>query len=269
MRYATFGNITDYIDLPQVAFWVFFLFFVGLCYWLRMQDKREGYPTKQSPFSSVQSNGILPMPDPHTYLTIEDGPVVAPHDQVQIQQNARPLYPFDGTPLSPVGNPLLAGIGPGAWVMRREGPALTEQGEEALQPLRVMHEWSLFKGETDPRGMVVFDRRYNRIGVVREIWIDRGARIMRMLEVDLDAGLSAGPVLVPIYHTVIKERERTVRVTALLAHQFAEVPRPVAPNSITGREEERLNAYFAAGRFYAGSTLTEPPASAPLWGGVL
>ena len=37
-----FRNVTQYIDLPQLAFWLFFLAFVAICYFLRKNDKREG-----------------------------------------------------------------------------------------------------------------------------------------------------------------------------------------------------------------------------------
>ncbi len=68
-------------------------------------------------------------------------------------------------------------------------------------------------------------------------------------------------VLVPIYHTVISEKQRTVQVTALRDFQFAGIPMPASLDRITGQEDERLNAYFAAGHFYRNSGLTEGSAS--------
>ena len=127
---------------------------------------------------------------------------------------------------------------------------LTEHGDLLLQPLRLLPEWSMAKGEADPRGMRVFDWRWQPVGVVRDVWVDRGIKIIRILEVDLDPALGEGPVLVPIYHTEVREGAREVRVTALRFDQFAEVPRLADPDRITGREDERLNAYFAAGNFY-------------------
>ena len=35
---------------------------------------------------------------------------------------------------------------------------------------------------------------------------------------------------------------------------------PVDPGLVTAREDERLNAYYAAGRFYRDTALTDPPA---------
>ena len=251
MNLGAFGNITSYIDLPQVAFWLFFLFFLGLVYHNRRWDKREGYPMKASPFSSEASLGFPEPPrDPEVYILNEGGTTVAPHFYAPGPTHAEPLYQFAGTPLSPLGNPLLAGIGPGSYVLKRDEPMLTEGGLLLLQPLRLLEDWSVTKHEADPRGMRVFDWRWEPVGVVRDVWVDRGIKIIRILEVELDPGLGAGPVLVPIYHTVIRESAREVRVTALRFDQFADVPRPASPDRITGQEDERLNAYYAAGNFF-------------------
>ena len=266
MNHGVFGNITELIDLPDAAFWTFFVLFVLLCIWLRREDKREGYPMRASPFTDEQLLGFPTPPPPHTYLLNEGGTLQAPHLYEQAPTHAVPLHGHDGTPFSPVGNPLLAGIGPGAWVKRRMGPDLTETGEEIYQPMRVMSGWAIAPGETDPIGMAVFDRRFRPIGRVVDVWIDRGSNVIRMFEVLPPPDLAVGPVLVPIYHTVIKERAREVRVTALHAHQLADIPRPARPTSITAQEHEQLNAYFAAGRFYANSPLTDPPPGRrPFW----
>lgn len=36
--------ITDYIDTAQLVLYAFWFFFFGLVYYLRREDKREGYP---------------------------------------------------------------------------------------------------------------------------------------------------------------------------------------------------------------------------------
>ena len=251
MNYGAFGNITQHIDLPQIAFWLFFLFFLGLVYHNRRWDKREGYPMKASPFSSEPSLGFPEPPtDREVYVLNEGGFTTSPHFYEPGPTNAEPLYQFAGTPLSPLGNPLLAGIGPGSWVQKKDAPALTEHGDLLLQPLRLLPEWKVTRGEADPRGMKVFDWRWERVGTVRDVWVDRGIKIIRMLEVELLPTVGGGHVLVPIFHTAIRESAREVRVTALRYYQFAEVPRLVNPDLITGPEDEQLNAYYAAGNFY-------------------
>ena len=38
------ASFTGTFDLAELAFYVFVLFFLGLVYYLRREDKREGYP---------------------------------------------------------------------------------------------------------------------------------------------------------------------------------------------------------------------------------
>ena len=313
MRYGVFGQISNQLDIPTLAFWVFALFFVGLVFWLQRESKREGYPLKASPFTTELLDGFPPPPAGElTYILNEGGTTDAPHFYEQPPTHSRPMHQFDGTPFRPLGNPLLAAIGPGSWVMKKDVPALTERGDRLLEPLRAMHEWSIERQDADPRGMAVFDWRWNEVGRVVDVWIDRGIKIIRMLEVELRDDLRAGyvpgsaprnatdgvlggapegvpgdvpgsvaghvqgsmpgnvqgsmpgNVLVPIYHTEIREKSRRVRVTSLWAHQFADVPMPATLGEITGQEEERLNAYYSAGFFYRADPLTAPPlGSAP------
>ena len=68
----------------------------------------------------------------------------------------------------------------------------------------------------------------------------------------------------PIFHTEIDERAREIRITALEAHQFADLPMPRTPDVITAREDDRLNAYFAAGHFHRDTDAASPPAGSKL-----
>ena len=257
------GSITYHIDLAETAVMLFFLGFLGVVWYLRRLDKREGFPMKASPFDARPLLGF-PLPDAKAYLLEEGGTTVAPHHYEQPPMGAVPLYRFDGTPMTPVGNPLLAAIGPGAWVMRRDEPMLTEKGELMLAPLRTSEEWSVEEGDADPRGMVVRDRRFVKVGVVHDVWVDKSIKILRLLEVELRAGLASGRILVPIFHAEVDERAREIRITALEAHQLADLPMPVKPDEITAREDERLNAYFAAGYFYRDTEATfRPPGFKP------
>ena len=264
MRYGVFGQISNQIDIPTLASWAFVLFFVALVFWLQRQSKREGYPLRASPFTTELMDGFPPPPEKLTYILNEGGTTEAPHYFEQAPTSARPMHLFDGTPFLPVGNPLLAGIGPGSWVMKKDEPAVTERGELELQPLRALPEWSIEKEDADPRGMIVYDWRWTEVGRVADVWVDRGSKIIRMLEVETNAEIHPGRVLVPIFHAVIREKTRKMRVTALWAHQFADVPMPAKPDMITGREEERLNAYYAAGRFYRNDPTVAPISRAAL-----
>ena len=38
------GEITAYLDVAQVVLYAFWIFFAGLVFYLRREDRREGYP---------------------------------------------------------------------------------------------------------------------------------------------------------------------------------------------------------------------------------
>ena len=48
------GAITGYIDVAQVTLYVFWVFFSGLIFWLRQEDRREGYPLESDPTGKVK-----------------------------------------------------------------------------------------------------------------------------------------------------------------------------------------------------------------------
>ena len=245
-----FGSLTEHIDTAETAVWLFFIAFAGAIYYLRKLDKREGYPMKASPLDATSLIGFPAPPAPKIYPLMEGATTVAPHHYPQPPSTARPLHRFDGTPLIAVDDPLTTPLGPGAWVMRREEPMLTEKGEPMLHPLRLLPDWSVLHGDLDLRGRPVLDRRYFVVGTVHDLWIDRSMKILRLLEVRLHDAPPGDHVLVPIFRVDVREADREVRVTSLEAHQFAGIPRPEHPDVIGAREEERINAYFAAGRFY-------------------
>ncbi len=247
MRQA--GAITDYIDVAQAAWWLFFLAFIGIVLLLLREDRREGYPKDSLGLEPLAGPQLLPPSRPMLRL---DGTATAqPHHDPAPPVRAHPLFRFAGSPLVPDGNPLTSAVGPGTYTMRRDEPFLMVDGTHQVQPLRAAEGWEVMPGETDLRGMRVLDIRFLPVGRVEELWVDRGVKILRYLEISLDEGQGADPVLLPIHHCDVDERERDIRVTALHQGQFNDVPRLRAPDSITAREEDMVNSYYAGGRFHS------------------
>jgi photosynthetic reaction center H subunit len=56
----------------------------------------------------------------------------------------------------------------------------------------------------------------------------------------------------------INGRWRQVKVRAILAGQFANVPAIASPNQVTKREEDRIVGYYAGGTLYASPTRMGP-----------
>jgi photosynthetic reaction center H subunit len=248
------GAITGYIDVAQVALYTFWLFFAGLIYYLRREDKREGYPL-------VGENGLVQgfpqAPPPKTFLLANGGTVTAPRVEApQPSFSAEPVAAWPGAPMQPLGNPLLAAVGPGASALRSDSPDLMWGGSELrVVPLRVATDHFLDEESPDPRRMMAVGADGVVAGVVSDAWVDRAEAVIRYLEVALTGG---GSVLVPMPLIRVNDTAGTIAVKSIMGAQFADAPRLASPDQVTLREEDRIAAYFASGNLFADPIRMEP-----------
>ena len=56
------GAITGYIDVAQLVLYAFWIFFAGLIFYLRREDKREGYPLESDRAGRVDRPGLSRLP---------------------------------------------------------------------------------------------------------------------------------------------------------------------------------------------------------------
>ena len=143
-----------------------------------------------------------------------------------------------------------AGIGPAAFADRKDEPLYARKDMIQMLPLRELPEWRIAEGDADPRGMTVIGADGAVAGVGRDIWIDRSVKILRYIEVEVTAATPPRRALLPIYYADVRRRRNEIRVPALRAAQFADIPSLREPNRITAREEDRVNAFFSGGFFY-------------------
>jgi photosynthetic reaction center H subunit len=92
-------------------------------------------------------------------------------------------------------------------------------------------------------------------GTVSEVWVDRSEYMVRYIEVQL--ANSSKRVLVPMTMVVVQGGRKRVKVNALLASQFENIPQLSGSDQITRDEEERVCAYVGAGTLYATPARTE------------
>jgi photosynthetic reaction center H subunit len=251
------GAITGYVDVAQIVLYVFWAFFFGLIVYLIRENKREGYP-----LHSVNGpvEGWPPRPWPKTYLLEGGATVVVPNDVVSPQKlNAEPAFGWngDGVPIEPVGDPLVAGVGPGSWADRADVPELTFGGVPKLVPLRTLPDYTVATLGRDPRGDAVIGGDGETGGTCVDIWVDTSEAIVRLLEVSVPlADGATRNVLLPI--NFARLTRRGVRVPALHAAQFAGVPGTRDAHQVTMLEEEKIMAYWGAGLLYASPERAEP-----------
>ncbi len=252
------GAITGYIDVAQVVLYVFWVFFAGLIYYLRRENQREGYPLDPGPNSDVKVTGF-PVP-PTKYFLLEDG------SRVPSPNPDRMDWPVDlkhvqlrgaggGAPFEPTGNPMLDGVGPGAYANRADEPEHTTAGTPKIVPLRNDTDYGVAQTQgRDPRGMPIVGADGEVGGTVVDLWVDRPESLFRYLEVER-----------------VRQRTQRARAAELGAHPRR--PRhlqgdhgravradPGDPQSrqVTLLEEEKIFGYFGGGTLYADPRRVEP-----------
>lgn len=243
------------LDVAELAFYLFFGFFLCLVIYLRREDRREGYPLEDEVTGRAEVvNAVMQFariktfkmpfgrPDTHSPNKHRDA----------LDVNARRAEPFRGSPLVPNGDPMLAGVGPGSYANRRDEPDLNLHGEPRIVPMSSQPGVVIERRDPDPRGATVVGCDGATAGTVSDIWMDTADVLARYLEVDT----GSRKVLVPM--TAVSAGNKLCKIDAITAAQFANIPGIANAATITKLEEERIVAYFGAGYLYATPSRQEP-----------
>lgn len=255
--------VTGYIDVAQIMIYLFWAFFAGLILYLRREDKREGYPLESERSDRIRVQGFPGIPSPKVFDLGDGSSFEAPHDETDDRSiDAVPTAKWLGAPLEPVGDPMLAAVGPGSYANRAERPELTTEGELRVRPMRDLPDYQVEGRDPDPRGMAVIGADDLRAGTVEDLWVDVAESQARYLEVEVagSPGAVEQPrrVLLPIAMSRIRSGPREVRVTSILSTQFTAVPETRDTDRVTMREEDQITAYYGGGYLYATPARQEP-----------
>ncbi|WP_037502399.1 photosynthetic reaction center subunit H [Sphingomonas jaspsi] len=249
------GYIVGTIDLAALALYAFALFFLCLVFWLRREDRREGYPLEDELTGAIETvGGPLHSASTKSFaLPFGRGTVTAPtKGREPVDISAERYENFGGAPYVPLGNPFFAGVGPGAFAERAKWPDQDAHGNPRIVPIGSADGIHVASRSVDPRGLPVYGADGAKAGTVSDLWVDRAEHIIRYLAVDT----GGGSVLAPMAMAVVK-RDRVV-VDAINAADFAAAPKPAAADQITRNEEERIVAYFGTGYLYANADRMGP-----------
>lgn len=248
-------QLTSGLDVAMLVFWAFVLFFVCLVFYLRREDRREGYPLEDEMSGRLDTpGGAMHTASTKSFLLpFGHGIVTAPtQGREPVAIAARRTERFSGAPYAPTGDPLVDGIGPAAWADRAKRPDLDMEGHPRIVPLSSAPDFWVAKEDSDLSGWPVVGADGVIAGTVSDLWIDRADRLVRYIQIGTDG------VLAPMMMAKVDRRRRCVVLDALNAAQFAGVPRLESPTQITLYEEERVAAYFGGGYLYANAARQEP-----------
>ena len=250
------GALLAHLDVAQIVFSAFMLFFVGLVFYLRREDRREGYPLESEVQGHFKARNVIWIPEPKTFIRPDGRKVKAPNyvaDERPI--SARKTEPWPGAPLEPVGDPLAANVGPGSWTERRDEPYQTAEGHDLLAPLRIATNYGVPQESANPIGFEVVGTDGAAAGAITDLWVDRAESMVRYYEAALTGGKR---ILLPVYFADVSSSRRRVTVKALTGAQIAGVPATRNPDRVTLLEEDKISAYYGAGTLYATPDRTEP-----------
>ena len=252
------GAITSYIDVAQIALYTFWVFFAGLIYYLHREGKREGYPLESDRSGGrITVQGWPSVPEPKAYLLRDGRVVMSPNFSGSNQPlGGTPSVNHPGAPLEPIGDPMLAAVGPGSYADRADIADTTAEGDLRIVPLRAAPGFEVAHRDPDPRGMPVIGADGAVAGTVRELWVDRAEVLFRYLEVEVPMQGGSRRVLLPMNFSRIGDR--SVKVRSILAGQFAQVPGTRHPDAVTLLEEDKIMGYYGGGTLYATPGRQEP-----------
>lgn len=243
-----------HVDLAQVALYMFWVFFAGLVIYLQRENMREGYPLRNDTDEVPANESLWPLPAPKTFILRDGrGTVTVPslafeEGHMRTELGLAPSSMATGSPWVPTGDPMIDGVGPAAWAPRRDIPELDAHGEVKIRPMSQLSEFHISMGR-DPRGLPVVGGDGEVVGRVIDMWIDVPEQLVRYLVVDLNPEGSGQTRLVPMAMSrVMSDR---VRVRALYAHNWADIPTLRTTDQVTLLEEEKIMAYVAGGTLYA------------------
>ncbi|MEM9383734.1 MAG: photosynthetic reaction center subunit H [Pseudomonadota bacterium] len=255
------GEITSYIDVAQVALYLFWAFFASLVIYLQRESKREGFPQEEDGLlpNAVdrESVGFPPMPASKEYH-LEDGTIVTTPAQTGDQRELAlsPLHAWPGTPFEPTGNPMVDGVGPASWAERDDVPDMTHEGRPKVMPMRNAETFEIAKGDPDPRGMAVLGADDVSAGEVADLWVDTEEVLIRYLEVELSG--SDRKVLLPMTFSRVDPKAKQILVSSITSEQFADVPTSANPEIVTRLEEDKIVGYYGGGKLYAKPSRRDP-----------
>lgn len=261
-------------DVAELAFILFFIFFIGLVLYLNRESRREGYPLEHEQSGIIESQESLFDGEKKTFI-LPNGrgtyvPEDVPRDEFSKLGNiqAKQAFGAGGAPWVPTGNPMKDGLGPAAYTARADYPDLTFEGAPRIVPIRdSVHGLMIAAQDMNPVGLPVYGADKKKAGTISDVWVDQSESLIRYVEVTTNSGKK---VLAPMGFVAVQgesflggilpfdDQTALADIEAIRSDQFDDVPGIATPGQITRREEDQIQAYYGGGYLYATPERAEP-----------
>ena len=262
--------IVGVFDVAELAFILFFIFFVGLVIYLNRESRREGYPLEHEQTGVVMRGSPLTDGDKKTFKLPHGRGTYTPEDVARDDVNipAKQAFAGIGAPFVPTGDPMADGLGPAAYANRQDYPDLTMDGEPRIVPIGSSHGITIAEQDRDPVGLPVYAADKKKAGTISDVWVDQSEHIIRYLEVTTNSG---NKVLAPMTFCavqgkswlgglvpIVDDQTALIDIEAIRSDQFDAVPGVATAGQITRLEEDKIQAYYGGGYMYATAERAEP-----------
>jgi len=248
--------IVGTFDVAELAFLLFFGFFIALVFYLNRESRREGYPLEDEVTGQVENDGRLFDSDKKSFQLPHGRGTYVPEDVARDDVGIPAVQAFrsHGAPWVPTGDPMVDGVGPAAFANRSKYPDLTFDGRPRIVPIANSHEMIVSPQDPQLIGWPVMGADKAIVGKVSDIWVDQAEHLIRYLEVETTTGKKVlAPMAVASVQTkgFFGDNPELVEIDAITAAQFENVPSLETAGIITRYEEDRVQAYFGGGYLYA------------------
>ena len=248
-----------FLDLAALSLYIFFAFFAGLIYYLRTEDKREGYPLVSDRLDVPRApvHGFPGVPKPKTFI-LPHGGTVSTNGPAERDTRAllTPIDPHPGAPHDPATDAMQAGVGAASYAQRSDQPDLTwDDSSPKIVPLRVTPGWGITEGSPEIRGRAVIGIDGKAAGTVADLWVDKSEYLFRYVEVE--TSMTGRSVLIPI-GLVDWSGDGPVRCGTATGAQIVAAPGLKHATQVTLLEEDRISGYFGGGELHATPTSAGP-----------
>jgi photosynthetic reaction center H subunit len=254
--------IVGTFDVAELAFLLFFGFFVALVFYLNRESRREGYPLEDEETGKIHPGSLFDG-DKKSFALPNGRGTYVPEDVARDDVNVPAVQAFRaaGAPFVPTGDAMADGMGPAAWANRSKQPDITFDGRPRIVPIGQSHE--LVVSPEDPQliGYPVVAADGVTVGTISDIWVDQAEHLIRYLEVETTSGKKVlAPMMVAVVHgnsllakilPTASDEKDFVEIDAITAAQFDSVPALENAGTISRYEEDRIQAYFGGGYMYA------------------
>lgn len=255
--------IVGSFDAAELAFLLFFGFFVALVFYLNKESRREGYPLEEEETGKVLPGSLFDG-DKKTFALPNGRGTYTPEDVARDDVNVPGVQAFKaaGAPWVPTGDAMKDGMGPAAFANRAKYPDVTFDGRPRIVPIAQSHDLIISPNDPQLIGWSVVAADGVTAGKVTDIWVDQAEHMIRYLEVETTSGKKVlAPMTVAYVHgnsllgkvlpTTNHDEPKFVEIDAITAAQFEAVPALETAGVITRYEEDRIQAYFGGGYMYA------------------